>query len=189
MARPIMINLKYHIASQLKLHLYFDSNWILLSELTFDSNIIPSLPIQPSSSINYPIYLIVCLSIMFIILFLPILLIVLLRNFFKYRKPSFSSINSSISTTSSELDSNSSHHRYATVRSSPYAKLIPMNTSKRSSMNKIHHHIEGVCGNSAYASDRTLMFNFNQNLLISKEKIHFHQRMTYRHQVVGGGEV
>ena len=177
-----MINLKYHIASQLKIHLYFDSNWILLSEFTFDSIIIPSSAILPTSSIHYPIYLILCLSIMFIILFLPILLILLLRNFFKYRKPSFSPINSSISTTSSELDSNSSHHRYATVRSSPYAKLIP---TKRLSIN----NIEGVCGNSAYGSERTFMFNFNQNLLIPKEKIHLQGQMTNRHQLLGGGEV
>ena len=36
-----MIDLKNHIASQLKIRLYFDGNWILISEITFDSFIVP----------------------------------------------------------------------------------------------------------------------------------------------------
>lgn len=189
MARPIMIDLKYHLASQLKIHLFFDSSWILISEFTFDSMIVPFSPSMfPSSSIDYPIYLMICLSIMLIILLFPILLIMLVRNLMKLRKPSFSPINSSISTTSSELDS--SHHRYATVRSSSYTKLIPIaNPIRRLSSMKKHHHIEGICGNNAYGSQRTFTFNFNKNFFISKERIHLKQRIINRHQLVGGGDV
>ncbi|CAF3961363.1 unnamed protein product, partial [Rotaria sp. Silwood1] len=43
MARAIMINLKNNIASKLKIHLFFDGNIILISEITFDSFIVPIL--------------------------------------------------------------------------------------------------------------------------------------------------
>jgi hypothetical protein len=38
-ARPILIELNNHIARYVRLDLYFDSKWILISEVTFDSQI------------------------------------------------------------------------------------------------------------------------------------------------------
>ena len=187
-----MIDLKHHLALQLKIHLFFDSTWILISEFTFDSIAIPfSSSTLQSSSINYPMYLIICLAMMLIILLFPILLIMLVRNLIKFKKPSFSPINSSISTTSSDLDTNSSHHRYAAVRSSSsYTKLIPtINPIRRLPSTKQYNHIEGICGNSAYGSERTFTFNFNKNFFLPNERIHLKQRMINRHQLLGGGEV
>ena len=183
MARPIMINLQHHIASQLKLHCYFDGNWILISELTFDSVIIPVQAIRPSPSIHLPTYLILCLAMMIIILILPIIILLLIRNLFKNSKHSFTPINSSVSTASSEMDSSSSHHRYATIRSTPYTKLT--STTIGSTTN----HIEGICGNSAYAAQRSFALNFNGNLFVSNERIQIKNRIENRYQLLGGGEV
>jgi hypothetical protein len=38
-ARPILIQLNNHIAKYVRLDLYFDSKWLLISEITFDSQI------------------------------------------------------------------------------------------------------------------------------------------------------
>lgn len=187
-----MIDLKYHIASQLKIHLYFDSNWILISEFTFDSLIIPSSPIiiqSSSSSIDFPIYVLICLSMIIIILILPIIIIFLIRNLLKNKKNYFTPIDSSVSTASSEMDTSSSHHRYATIGSSPYAKLISTTNLLRSPLTIQQNHIEGICGNSAYSTQRSFTFNLNQNLFIPNEKIHIKNRIENRHQLLGGGEV
>jgi len=182
-----MIDLKNHIASQLKIHLYFDNNWILISEFTFDSFILNSEnSINQSQSIHFSIYIIICiLIIILILLLLPILILFLVRYLFK--KNNFTSFHSSLSTTSSEIDTNSSQHRYATIiSSSPYAKLIPpINLLKSSSNN----HIEGICGNSLYSTERSFTFNLNQNFFIPNEKIILKKRMENRYQIIGGGEV
>lgn len=56
-ARPILIQLNNHIAKYVRLDLYFDSKWLLISEITFDSQIynekpsaksMEELPINPS---------------------------------------------------------------------------------------------------------------------------------------------
>lgn len=189
MARPIMINLKHHIASQLKIHLYFDGNWILVSEFTFDSVIInPINSNMPSQSNYFFIYILICLLIILLILIIPIFILVLIRYFFKKKK--FTSIDSSLSTTSSDLDTNSSHHRYATIQSSsPYTKLIPTTNLLRSSPNIQQNHIEGICGNSVYGTQRSFTFNLNQNLFIPNERINFKKRIENRYQIIAGGEV
>ncbi len=191
MARPIMIDLKHHIASQLKIHLYFDSNWILISEFTFDSLIIPSPSIIiQSPSIHFSIYVLICLSMMMmIILILPIIIMFLIRNLLKNKKTYFTPINSSVSTTSSEIDTSSSHHRYATIGYSPYVKLIPTTNLLRSPLTIQQNHIEGICGNSSYSTQRSFTFNLNPNLFIPNEKIHIKNRIENRHQLLGGGEV
>jgi hypothetical protein len=190
MARPIMIDLKHRIASQLKIHLYFDNNWILISEFTFDSLIIPSSPIIiQSSSIDFPIYLLICLSMLMIILILPIIIIFLLRNLFKKKKTYFTPINSSVSTASSDIDTSSSHHRYATIGSSPYTKLNPATTLLRSPLMIQLNHIEGICGNSAYSTQRSFAFNLDQNLFIPNDRIHIKNRIENRYQLLSGGEV
>ncbi|CAF1013674.1 unnamed protein product [Didymodactylos carnosus] len=43
LARPVMIDLKYHVGSRIQLELYFDSNWLLISEVTFDSFIVGNI--------------------------------------------------------------------------------------------------------------------------------------------------
>jgi len=197
MARPIIIDLNNHIGSQLKIHLYFDNNWILISEFTFDSFIIPINLIHKSSSNSFSIYMIISILILLIIiLILPMIIILfLIRYLFKNKKKnSFTPINSSVSTTSSEMDSSSSHHRYATIgseiiSSSPYAKLIPTTTLLRSSSIIQQNHIESICGNSMYSTQRSFTFNFNQNLFISNQKINIQRRIENQHQIIGGGEV
>ena len=133
MARAIMIDLKNHIASQLKIRLHFDGNWILISEITFDSFIVPiSIPIStltstiPSPSdkhtYHYWIYMIVCLSTMAIILMLGAIIFLIRRTLNDHQKlkkhyftPIHNHTNSSTSTTSSDIDFNSTQHRYATI--------------------------------------------------------------------------
>ena len=191
MARPIMIDLKHRIASQLKIHLYFDGNWILVSEFTFDSLIIPFSPPPvtiESSSIDVPIYVLIWISMIIIILIVPIIIIFLLQNFLRKKKSCFTPINSSVSTASSDIDTSSSHHRYATIGSSPYAKLIPT-TLLRSPLTIQSNHIEGICGNSAYNTQRAFAFHLDQNLFIPNDKIHIKNRIENRYQLLGGGEV
>lgn len=43
-ARPILIQLNNHIAKYVRLDLYFDSKWLLISEITFDSQIYNEKP-------------------------------------------------------------------------------------------------------------------------------------------------
>ncbi|CAF0737352.1 unnamed protein product [Didymodactylos carnosus] len=43
LARPVMIDLKYHVGSSIQLDLYFDGNWLLISEVTFDSFIVDNI--------------------------------------------------------------------------------------------------------------------------------------------------
>jgi len=179
MARPIIIDLNNHIGSQLKIHLYFDNNWILISEFTFDSFIINPINSNIKKQSNhFMIYIIICILIIIIILILPIIILFLIRYLFK--KKNFIPINSSVSTTSSEIDNNSSHHRYATIGSTP-----------RSSSSSIiqQNHIEGICGNSVYSTPRSFLFNLNQNLFIQNERINIKKRIENRHQIIGGGEV
>ena len=186
MARPIIIDLRNHLASQLKIHFYFDGNWILISELTFDSVIIPDKLILQNPSIDLSIYLILCLSMMSIILILPIVIFLLIRNLVKNQRHSFTPINSSVSTASSEIDSSSSQHRYATIESAPYTKLI---STSATPMTNQQNHIEGICGNSAYGAQRSFALNFNRNLFVSKERIRLNKRIKNRYQLLGGGEV
>ncbi len=169
MARPIIIDLNNHIGSQLKIHLYFDNNWILISEFTFDSFIINN-NINKQSNHLFIYIIISILIIIIIILILPIIILFLIRYLFK--KKNFIPINSSLSTTSSEIDTNSSHHHYATIGGS---------------LSTIH--IEGICGNSVYSTQRSFIFNLNQNLFISNERINIKKRIENRHQIIGGGEV
>ncbi|CAF4766662.1 unnamed protein product, partial [Rotaria magnacalcarata] len=76
---------------------------------------------------------------------------------------------SSASTTSSEIDIGSSHHRYATIGSSTHPYLVCNNGDKSPSHNtKLvsttnllrsppiiqQHHIEGICGNSSFGTRR-----------------------------------
>ena len=51
-ARPVLIELNNHIAKFVRLDLYFDSKWLLISEITFDSQIYnePKEIIQKKSS-------------------------------------------------------------------------------------------------------------------------------------------
>jgi hypothetical protein len=213
MARPIIIDLDNHIASQLKIHLYFDSNWILISEMTFDSFIVPTnlLKIEQSSSTNFSIYIIICILTMIIILILAVILILIRRLFSNHSKtkkryftPIHNQTDSSASTTSSEIDMGSAHHRYATIGSphsylvytngnisspSHYAKLLPTTTLLRSPSIIQQNHIEGICGNSTYGTQRLFTCNLNQNQFIPTDKINIKQRIENRHQILGGGEV
>jgi len=213
MARPIIIDLDNHIASQLKIHLYFDSNWILISEMTFDSFIVPTnlFKIEQSPSTNFSIYIIICILTMIIILILAVILILIRRLFSNHSKtkkcyltPIHNQTDSSASTTSSEIDMGSAHHRYATIESphsyivytngnisSPphYAKLLPTTTLLRSPSIIQQNHIEGICGNSTYGTQRLFTCNLNQNQFIPTDKINIKQRIENRHQILGGGEV
>jgi hypothetical protein len=192
MARPIMIDLKNHIASQIKIRLFFDGNWILISEVTFDSVIVPNYFIIKSQPRHFLLYIIMCVSIIGIILLLPILIILIRRIKKSDIKSNHNHTNSSASTTSSQVDIGSSHHRYATIQpynennSSPhYTKLIPTpNIFRTSSI-----HIEGICGNSAYGTERLFTFDLNQNQVISSQNINIKQRVDNKHQIINGGEV
>ncbi|CAF5132881.1 unnamed protein product, partial [Rotaria sp. Silwood1] len=219
MARPIMIDLKYHIASQLKIHLYFDGNWILISEVTFDSFIVPTTLIikseqqqqkQQLQSIYFSInIMIICIATIIIILVFA-LIISLTRCLFNkslnnkktYFTPIHNHTDSSASTTSSEIDIGSSHHRYATIgsnhpyliytngniSSSHYSKFMSTTTLLRSPSKSLHYHIEGVCGNSSYGTQRLFSFDLNQNQFIPSHKINIKRRIDNRHQILGGGE-
>ncbi|CAF1184951.1 unnamed protein product [Rotaria sp. Silwood1] len=220
MARPIMIDLKYHIASQLKIHLYFDGNWILISEVTFDSFIVPTTLIikseqqqqkQQLQSIYFSInIMIICIATIIIILVFA-LIISLTRCLFNkslnnkktYFTPIHNHTDSSASTTSSEIDIGSSHHRYATIgsnhpyliytngniSSSHYSKFMSTTTLLRSPSKSLHYHIEGVCGNSSYGTQRLFSFDLNQNQFIPSHKINIKRRIDNRHQILGGGEI
>lgn len=220
MARAIMIDLKNHIASKLNIRLYFDGNSILISEITFDSYIVPILPskiIQQQSSTketNYIwIYIIVCFSTMAIILLLGAIIVLLRRTLEDHKKikkhyftPIHNHTNSSASTTSSDIDFHSTQHRYATIGSahpyllctngsmnsttSPhYAKLMPTTTLLRTPSLYQQNHIEGVCGNSAFSTQRLLTFDMNQNQFIPMNQINIKRKLELRKQVIGGGEV
>ncbi|CAF0736080.1 unnamed protein product [Adineta steineri] len=235
MARAIMIDLKYHIASQLKIRLYFDGNWILISEITFDSFIVPILPLSistttttarttiiPKSIIqeqsqketyNFWIYVIVCFATMAIILMLGAIIILIQRTLNDHKKikkhyftPIHNHTNSSASTASSDIDFNSTQHRYATIgpthpyllctngsitsSASPhYAKLMPTTTLLRTPSLIQQNHIEGVCGNSAYSTQRLFTFDMNQNQFIPMHQINIKRRLESRKQIVGGGEI
>ena len=60
-ARPILIQLNNHIAKYVRLDLYFDSKWLLISEITFDSQIYTEkiedkhddAPLPPHPSTSY----------------------------------------------------------------------------------------------------------------------------------------
>jgi hypothetical protein len=228
MARAIMIDLKNHIASQLKIRLHFDGNWILISEITFDSFIVPIQTITSSSTIitktliefpsekqtyHFWIYIIVCLSTMVIILMLGAIILLIRRTLNDHKKirkhyftPIHNHTNSSTSTTSSDIDFNSTQHRYATIgpahpyllctngsitsSSSPhYAKLMPTTTLLRTPSLIQQNHIEGICGNSAFSTQRLFTFDMNQNQFIPMHQINIKKKFESRKQIVGGGEV
>jgi hypothetical protein len=225
MARAIMIDLQNHIASQLKIRLYFDENWILISEITFDSFIVPILIptttttksiIQQEAqkeTYNLWIYIIVCLATMAIILMLGAIIILIRRTLNDHKKikkhyftPIHNHTNSSASTTSSDIDFNSTQHRYATIgpahpyllctngsitsSTSPhYAKLMPTTTLLRTPSLIQQNHIEGICGNSAYCTQRLFTFDMNQNQFIPMHQINIKRKLESRKQIVGGGEV
>jgi hypothetical protein len=225
MARAIMIDLKNHIASQLKIRLYFDGNWLLVSEITFDSFIVPlktsttttkiliQQEQQQHSSYNLWIYIIVCIATMGIILMLGAIIILIRRTLNDHKKikkhyftPIHNHTNSSASTTSSDIDFNSTQHRYATIgpahpyllctngsitsAASPhYAKLMPTTTLLRTPPLIQQNHIESICGNSAYSTQRLFSFDMNQNQFIPMHQINIKRRLENRKQIVGGGEV
>ena len=222
MARAIMIDLKNQIASKLKVRLYFDGNWILISEITFHSFVVPVLESVNKSIIQqqwpnetYPfwIYIVVCLITMVILFMSGIIIILIRRTISDHRKikkryftPIHNHTNSSTSTTSSDIDFNSSQHRYATIGSthpyhpctngstysstSPhYAKLIPTTTLLRTPSLYQQNHIEGICGNSAYSTQRLFTFDINQHQFIPMNQINIKRKFECRQQIVGGGEV
>jgi hypothetical protein len=231
MARAIMIDLQNHIASQLKIRLYFDENWILISEITFDSFIVPILTptlttttiksiIQnqsPKQIYHFWIYIIVCLSTMAIILLFGTIILLLRRALNDHKKlkkhyftPIHNHTNSSTSTTSSDIDFNSTQHRYATIGPSSYPYLLCTNGSIKSSISPPHYakliptttttllrtpsliqqnHIEGICGNSAYSTQRLFTFDMNQNQFIPMNQINIKRKLESRKQILGGGEV
>ncbi|CAF1051429.1 unnamed protein product [Adineta ricciae] len=210
MARPIMIDLKNQIASQLKIHFYFDSSWILISEMTFDSFVVSTeTPIKTEQTSQSVLILIgILIMIMIVILIIIICLIRSLTKNYSDRKKSYLSpmhnqTDSSASTTSSEIDATSSHHRYATIGPmSPYslstkggnlvcpsyAKLIPTTLIRSPSLTQ-QYHIEGVCGNSTYGSQRVFTFDTDQHQFIPSHHITITQRFENRHQILGGGEI
>ena len=238
MARAIMINLKNHIASQLKLRLHFDGHWILISEITFDSFIVPVPPptttttttesvvrvdkdeprlLDKYASHNRWIYIIVCVATMAIVFMLATILILIRRTLMDHKQikkhyftPIHNHTHSSASTTSSDIDFGSSQHRYATIgpahpyllctsggsmgsSSSPhYAKLMPTNvttTLLRTPALIQQNHVEGICGNSAYGTQRLFTFDLNQHQFVPMNQITIKRILECRKQVVGGGEV
>lgn len=233
MARAIMIDLKNHIGSQLKIRLYFDGNWILISEITFDSFIVPiptpitattttttttsatitTIQPQQKQSHHFWIYIIVCLSTMAIVLMLGAIIILIRRTLNDHKKlqkhyftPIHNHTNSSASTTSSDIDFNTSQHRYATIgpahpyllctngtlkstNSPHYAKLFPTTTLLRTPSLIQQNHIEGICGNSAFSTQRLFTFDMNQNQFISINHINIKKKIETKKQIIGGGEV
>jgi hypothetical protein len=218
-----MIDLKHHIASQLKIRLHFDGHWILISEITFDSFIVSSRSSQTKSivdeQISYTsyfhrwIYIIVCIATMAIILMLAAILILIRRTLNDHKRirkhyftPIHNHTHSSASTTSSDIDFNSTQHRYATIgpahpylvctngsltpSSSPhYAKLMPTATLLRTPSLFQQNHIEGVCGNSALSTQRLFNFDLNQNQFIPMNQVTIKRKFDCRQQLIGGGEV
>lgn len=231
MARAMMFDLRNQIGSKLKIRLHFDGNWILISEITFDSFIVPSPTIittstgtinpiprhiqSPSDKSNYHfwIYIIICLSTMAIILMLGAIILLIRRTLNEHQKlrkhyftPIHNHTNSSTSTTSSDIDFNSSQHRYATIgpaqpyllctngsirsSSSPhYAKLMPTTTLLRTPSLIQQNHVEGICGNSAFSTARLFTFDMNENQFLPMHQIKIKKRLDIRKQLVGGGEV
>lgn len=240
MARAIMIDLKNHVASQLKIRVHFDGNWILISEITFDSFVVPTsspppppplpsivpvttMPTQamiqqqtpqlPKQTYNLWIYIVVCLATMAIVLLLGAIVLLIQRTLNDHKKikkhyftPIHNHTNSSASTTSSDIDFNSTQHRYATIgpahpyllctngslasSTSPhYAKLMPTATLLRTPSLIQQNHIEGVCGNSAYCTQRMFSFDMNQNQFIPLQQISIKRKFESRRQLIGGGEV
>ena len=123
-----------------------------------------------------------------------------------YFTPIHNHTNSSTSTTSSDIDFNSSQHRYATIGSthpyllctngsvssstSPhYAKLIPTTTLLRTPSIIQQNHIESICGNSSFSTERLLTFDINQHHFISMDQITMKRKLDIRKQIIGGGEV
>ena len=225
MARAIMIDLKHHVASQLKLRLHFDGQWILISEITFDSFIVPTIDLTKKSSVEEPIssshrwiYFIVSGSTMAIILMLATIIILIRRTLNdqkKLRKHYFTPIHnqthSSASTTSSEIDFNSSQHRYATIgpganlhpyllctngsltssNGPHYAKLMPQITTTllRTPSHIQQNHIEGICGNNALNTTRIFQLDFNVKQFLPMNQIYLKRKIECRQQLIGGGEV
>ena len=50
-----------------------------------------------------------------------------------------------------------------------YAKLIPTTTLLRTPSLIQQNHIEGICGNSSYSTQRLFTFDMNQNQFIPNE--------------------
>ena len=220
MARPIMIDLQHRIASKIKLRFYFHGNWLLISEVTFDSFIVPininiipqqQAKLKQTEAIQFSIYTIICLSIVIIIL-LFLMISYLIRRLFNininhkkhYFIPNHDHTDSLASTTSSDIDIGSFQHRYATIgtihpyitctngniSTEHYTKLVSTSGLLRSSsIIQQQHHIEGVCGNSSYGTERLFNLNLKQNQFIPTHKISIKQRIDNRHQIHGSGEV
>lgn len=213
MARPIMIDLKHRVASQLKVHFYFDSSWLLISEVTFDSFVLPISTANSAmspSSVDFGLYLVLGLLIVAIILIVVIIVLLVrcaLKKKAKMRKryftPMHNQTNSSVSTTSSEIDIASTQHRYATIASthpyllcnngsstsSYYTKAIPTTNLIRSPSLTQQHHIEGICGNSAFSTQRLFQLDLKENQCIPSHLIHLKQKIDNQHQSRAGGEV
>ena len=213
MARPIMVDLKHRIASRLKLHMYFDGPWLLISEVTFDSFALPISTVNSAMSpapVDFGLYLVLGLMIVAIILIVLVIILLVrcaLNKRAKMRKryftPMHNQTNSSVSTTSSEIDIISTRHRYATIASthpyllcnngsitsSYYAKSIPTTSLIRSPSLLQQQHVEGICGNSAFSTQRLFQLDLNEKQFVPRHLIHFKQRIENRHQSLAGGEV
>jgi hypothetical protein len=172
-------------------------------------------PIIQYQSHHFWIYIIVCLSTMAIILMLGAIIILIRRTLNDHKKiqkhyftPIHNHTNSSASTTSSDIDFNlTQQHRYATIgpahpyllctngsiksSTSPphYAKLMPTTTLLRTPSLIQQNHIEGICGNSSYSTQRLFPFDMNQNQFIPMNHINIKKKFESRKQIVGGGEV
>ena len=217
MARPIMIDLNNHIASRIKLHFYFDSHWLLISEITFDSSVVPPSPSSPptiqSPSIDFWLYVIICLCTIALTFILTIIISLLRRTFRQHSKmkrqyftPIHHHTDTSVSTTSSDIDIGPMHHRYATIRSmhpylrgtndrltpsiSPhYARLMSTTSLIRPPSVTQQVHVEGICGNSALSTERLFQFDLNAIQFIPNHQIHVKRRVDNRRQILGDGEV
>ena len=184
MARPIMINLRHHLASQIQIHFEFDSPLMLISEFTFDSHIVQDQTSLLSLSTNqFSIYVLICISIVSLVSLSPLIIWLFYRIFSQRTKTSFLSSSSSISST--EFNSRSSSHRYASIASSSYGKVRPTANFLRLP----NRHFEGICGNSSYATERAFSMNFEPNMFRSIEQIRIRNKLNNRYQLLGGGEV
>ena len=56
-ARPILIQLNNHVAKYVRLDLYFDSKWLLISEITFDSQIYNEKAEEKNEDFFFPSHL------------------------------------------------------------------------------------------------------------------------------------
>jgi hypothetical protein len=220
MARPIMIDLQHRIALEVRIHLYFDSPWLLISEITFDSFPLPLAATITSTrniamaSAMFDTRFVIVLSLSLLSMICIFTSIVLLRvhrqvpkDHSNVDKRYFTTIhnqtNSSVSTTCSDIDLTSTQHAYASINPYHYCtneclpglpsnskQHMPLTTSLLRSPSTIQqYHIEGICGNSSFSTQRIIQWNIHEHQFIPNEWIHQQQRLENRHQLLQGGEV